>query len=206
MMARKRTARTAARPGLTLRPRVSSLTYTLASQPVYMNTAMRNPAARLPLPPIPLTVNHPLVIGNVPWWWESTSTRPVIAKPIRMTYSISPMPTWIRGDMDADDRNHQADQDVRPRAGGRRAEHREHRRGQDHDAGNHPDQRPGDHQPARHEAQVGVDGPAHPLERGAALRLPQVQPAVGVGDDQHRYRCQHDDRPDCVRGRRRERG
>ena len=66
MMARNRTARTAARPGLTLRPRVSSLTYTLASQPVYMNTAMRNPAARLPLPPIPLTLNHPLVIGNVP--------------------------------------------------------------------------------------------------------------------------------------------
>jgi|GEM_PF-5060671 hypothetical protein len=61
-----------------------------------MNTAMRNPAARLPLPPIPLTVNHPFVIGNVPWWWLSTSTRPVIAKPTRMTYSISPMPTWIR--------------------------------------------------------------------------------------------------------------
>ena len=57
---------TAARPGLWRRCLTSSLTYTVASQPVYMNTAMRNPAARLPFPPIPLMLNQPLVIGKVP--------------------------------------------------------------------------------------------------------------------------------------------
>jgi len=89
----------AARPGLVLRRFVSSLTYTVASQPVYMNTAMRNPPARLPCPPMPLTLHQPRVMGKVPWWWLSTATRPATAKPMRITYSTSPMPTWIRAVM-----------------------------------------------------------------------------------------------------------
>ena len=55
----------------------------------------------------------------------------------------------------------------------------QHRRGQDHRAGDAPDQVSGDHQPAGEEPQVGVDGPADPLERGAAVGVPQVQPPVG---------------------------
>ena len=68
----------------------------MASQPVYMNTAMSRPAARPPFPPIPLRLNQPLVIGKVPWWWPSTTTNPTIEKPMRITYSITPMPTWVR--------------------------------------------------------------------------------------------------------------
>jgi hypothetical protein len=64
----------------------------------------------------------------------------------------------------------------------------QHRRGQDHRAGDAPDQVSGDHQPAGEEPQVGVDGPADPLERGAAVGVPQVQPPVGIGDDQHAVR------------------
>ena len=60
------TANTAARPGLTRRCLTSSLTYTVASQPVYMKTAMRSPAARLPFPPMPLRLSQPEVIGKVP--------------------------------------------------------------------------------------------------------------------------------------------
>ena len=96
MMARKATARTAARPGLRRRCLVSSLTYTVASHPVYMNTAIRKPDARLPFPPIPLTLSQPEVIGKVPWWWPSTSARPQIAKTIRIAYSTAAMPTWVR--------------------------------------------------------------------------------------------------------------
>src|SRR6266851_7462323 len=42
----------AARPGLVRRCFTSSLTYSVPSQSVKMNTAMRNPAAALPCPPI----------------------------------------------------------------------------------------------------------------------------------------------------------
>lgn len=66
MMASSATAVMAFRPGLVRRCLTSSLTYTVASQLVYMNTAIRNPAARLPFPPIPLTLSQPLVIGKVP--------------------------------------------------------------------------------------------------------------------------------------------
>ena len=48
---------------------------------------------RLPFPPIPPKVNHSLVIGKVPGWWPSTATNPHAEKPMRITYSISPMAT-----------------------------------------------------------------------------------------------------------------
>jgi hypothetical protein len=43
----------------------------------------------------------------------------------------------------------------------------------------------GDHEPAGQEAQVGVDGAADPLEGGAAVGVPQVEPAVGDGGQDH---------------------
>ena len=61
-----------------------------------MNTAMSRPDARLPCPPMPLRLNHARVIGKVPWWWPSTTTRPQTEKPMRITYSITPMATWVR--------------------------------------------------------------------------------------------------------------
>ena len=61
-----------------------------------MKTAMSRPEARLPLPPIPLRLNHSRVIGKVPGWWPSTTTRPQTEKPMRITYSITPMATWVR--------------------------------------------------------------------------------------------------------------
>ena len=66
MTVRKATAKTADSPGLGRRPRTSSLTYTVASQPVNMNTAMSRPAARSPCPPIPVRLNQPPDTGTVP--------------------------------------------------------------------------------------------------------------------------------------------
>src|SRR5579863_3101256 len=66
------------------------------SQPLYANTAMRKPPTRLPLPPIPVGLNQPLVIGTVPAWWVSTKTRPQIDMPTRIVYSTTAMTTWVR--------------------------------------------------------------------------------------------------------------
>jgi hypothetical protein len=57
---------------------------------------MRKPAAALPFPPTPAGLSQPFVIGRLPGWWRSTTTRPAIASPIRTRYSIRAMPTWVR--------------------------------------------------------------------------------------------------------------
>ena len=57
---------------------------------------MRNPPTRSPLPPIPVGLNQPLVIGTVPAWWPSTKTRPQIDMPTRIVYSTTAMTTWVR--------------------------------------------------------------------------------------------------------------
>ena len=44
---------------------------------------------------MPDRLNQPLVMGSVPGWWLSTRTRPATARPIRIRYSISAMPTWV---------------------------------------------------------------------------------------------------------------
>src|SRR5215831_17382004 len=90
------TAIIAARPGLTRRCLTSSLTYSVPSQPVYMNTAIRNPAARPPLPPIPCKLNHALVMWNVPAWCPSTQIRPHTLNTAISRYSTTPIVTWVR--------------------------------------------------------------------------------------------------------------
>src|ERR1035437_5136676 len=57
---------------------------------------MRKPAAALPFPPTPAGLSQPFVIGRLPGWWRSTTTRPAIASPIRTRNSIRAMPTWVR--------------------------------------------------------------------------------------------------------------
>src|ERR1035438_1991339 len=57
---------------------------------------MRKPAAALPSPPTPARLSQPFVIGRLPGWWRSTTTRPAIASPIRTRNSIRAMPTWVR--------------------------------------------------------------------------------------------------------------
>lgn len=42
-----------------------------------------------------------------------------------------------------------------------------------------------EHDPAHHEAQIGIDGAPHPDIRRAAVLLPHVQPVVGKGDGEH---------------------
>ena len=118
-----------------------------------------------------------------------------------------------RRDADTHDRDHKhgqgdagSDADIRPRAAGARGEHGEDRRPDDFDPGDRPDDVTGDHQPSGQEAEVGVDRPANPLERRAAVGVPHVQPPVGVGDDKHRNRGEDDDRPAAVGGRRGQRG
>jgi hypothetical protein len=111
-------------------------------------------------------------------------------------------------DLDADHGDHQHDQadgaadaHVGPGVGGTGTEHRQHRGAEKEDLGHRPDDVGGDHQPAGQDAQVRVDSPADPFERRASVRLPQVQPTVGVSDDQHRDRGQDQDRPAAVGGR-----
>jgi hypothetical protein len=96
MTASSATEITAARPGFTRRRVTSSLTYTVPSQPVNMNTAARKPPTRSPLPPMPDRLSQPRVTGTVPRWWFSTSTRPAAARPSRIAYSTTAMPTWVR--------------------------------------------------------------------------------------------------------------
>jgi len=76
-----------------------------------------------------------------------------------------------RGDTDPGDRDHQHDQanraadaDPRPAIRCGRAEHREHRRPEQQDLGDGPDDVGNHHQPAGEEAKVGVDRAANPLE------------------------------------------
>jgi hypothetical protein len=111
-------------------------------------------------------------------------------------------------DLDADHGDHQHDQadgaadaHIGPGVGGTGAEHSEHGGAEQEDLGHRPDDVGGDHQPAGQDAQVRVDSPADPFERRAGVRLPQVQPPVGVGDDQHRDRGQDQDRRAAVGGR-----
>ncbi len=115
----------------------------------------------------------------------------------------------LRGDADAYYRDHQhgerdagGDADICPGAAGTGGEHGEDRRPDEFDAGHGSDEVTGDHQPAGHESEVGVDRPADPLEGRAAVGVPHVQPPVGVGDDEHRDRGEDEDRPTAVGGRR----
>src|ERR1700761_1413078 len=94
MMVRNTTASMAARPGLTRRCLTSSLTYRVPSQPVKMNTETRNPAARLPLPPIPVGLSQPLEKCTVPCQWLATAQMPTMAKTMRIVYSTTAMATW----------------------------------------------------------------------------------------------------------------
>jgi hypothetical protein len=61
-----------------------------------MNTAVTDAATRLPCPPTPPKLNHCRVIGRLPEWWVSEATRPATARPIRIVYSITAMPTCVR--------------------------------------------------------------------------------------------------------------
>jgi len=41
-------------------------------------------------------LNQPEVMGNVPGWCPSTTTRPAIAKPSRIAHSVTPIAIWAR--------------------------------------------------------------------------------------------------------------
>jgi hypothetical protein len=55
-------------------------------------------------------------------------------------------------------------------------------------------------QPAK-KAEIRIDRAADPFEGGAAVGIPQIQPAIGVGDDDHGNGCEQDDRPDGIGSR-----
>src|ERR1700760_2401376 len=79
MMVRNTPPSMAARPGLTRGCLTPSLTYRVPSQPVKMNTETRNPAARLPLPPIPVGLSQPLEKCTVPCQWLANAQMPTTA-------------------------------------------------------------------------------------------------------------------------------
>jgi hypothetical protein len=80
--------------------------------------------------------------------------------------------------------------DIGPGAGGNGTGHGQHRRAEHDDLGHRPDDVARDHEPAGQEAEVRVNRAAHPLERRAAVRAPQVQPPVRISNDKHRQRGQ----------------
>ncbi len=114
---------------------------------------------------------------------------------------------------DADDRDSEHDQaqrrvdaDTGPGVSRAGSEYGQHGRAEDDNLGHGADHVTRDHQPPGQEPQVRVDRAAYPLERGTAVRAPQVQPAVAIGDDEHGQRGQDEDRPGAVSRRQGQRG
>ena len=109
------------------------------------------------------------------------------------------------GDLDADDRDDEHDEaqggvdgDEGPDVTGVRAEDGQDRRAEDDDFGDCADDVAHHHEPPGYEAKVRIDGPPDPLEGRAGVGDPEIQPAVAVGDDEHRDHAQQEDRPGSV--------
>ena len=148
---------------------------------------MSRPAARLPWPPIPVRLNQPLVTGKVPSAVAEHGQEPRYReRRSRIRYSTAAIADLgaavIRIPATAITSMIRHSAVSMPilgpgvsRAG---AEYGQHGRAEHDDLGHRADDVARDHQPSGDEAQVRVDRAAHPLERGTAVRAPQVQPAV----------------------------
>ena len=179
-----------------------------------MKTAIRNPAAALPLPPMPLGLSQPArhVVGAGPMAGDSDDADDREADEDRIL-DDGDADLGAGGDADTDDSEEQhhesdgrGDADIGPDVPRVGAKDRQHRGTKDLNAAHRGDDVAGHHQPADHEPEVRVDGAADPRVRGAAVLTPQVEASVGVRDDEHRHGRDDDDRSAAVtRGRRQRR-